>query len=65
MGYNSSSSLLKPFDERMLKAIINLNNIKVHRASLFFDDLYGILFDEATSRRLYDIFHAPNLRRIK
>ncbi|CZG72955.1 TPA: hypothetical protein JBE10_15915 [Legionella pneumophila subsp. pneumophila] len=64
LGYKSSSSLLKPYDERMLKAIIILNNMKIRRTSLFFDDLYGILFDEATPRRFSGIYHTA-LRVIK
>ncbi|MCW8399401.1 hypothetical protein OQJ26_11420 [Legionella sp. PATHC038] len=64
LGYKSSSSLLKPYDERMLKAIIILNNMKIRRTSLFFDDLYGILFDEATPRRSSGIYHTA-LRVIK
>ncbi|WP_131777821.1 hypothetical protein [Legionella fairfieldensis] len=58
MGYHSSSSMLKPYDERMLKAIM----LKVCRTNLFFDDIYGILLDVATPRRLYGIFRPLPLR---
>ncbi|MFT4058970.1 MAG: hypothetical protein QM652_05415 [Legionella sp.] len=65
LGYKSFASSLKPYDERMIKAIIAINKIKIRRTTLFFDDLYGILFDEVTSRRLYDIFRPTHLRVIK
>ncbi|KTD71846.1 hypothetical protein Lste_0131 [Legionella steelei] len=64
LGYKSSSCLLKPYDERMRKAIIILNNLKIRRTNPFFDDLYGIFFDGATPRRLSGIYHAA-LRVIK
>lgn len=56
LGYESSCSMLKPYDERMLKSIIDVNSLKISRATLFFDDLYGIIFDVATTRRIADIF---------
>lgn len=63
LGYKSSSSLLKPYDERMLKAIIIANGIKIRRhdlwTSLFFDDLYGIIFDVPTSRGVHDLYYRP------
>lgn len=64
LGYKASSSPLKPYDERMLKEIIVLNNIQIRRQSLFFDDLYGILFDVPTPRRLQDA-HCHYLKVIK
>ncbi len=66
LGYESSCSTLKPYDERMLKSIIDVNNLKISRATLFFDDLYGIIFDVATTRRIADIFfRRPHLKIIK
>lgn len=65
LGYNSSSCSLKPYDKRMLKTIIDFNDIKIRRSELYFDDLYGIIFDEATPRRIWNIFHTPHLRAIK
>jgi len=65
LGYKSSSSSLKPYDESMFKAIITINQIKISRKDYFFDDLYGIIFDVATPRRLADIFISPNLRLVK
>lgn len=65
LGYSSFSSQLKPYDERMLKEIISLNKLKAPRASLFFDDLYGILFDIGTLRRINDIYRPSHLRIIK
>ncbi|CEG59294.1 hypothetical protein [Legionella fallonii] len=65
LGYKSSSSPLKPYDERMFKAIITINRLKIPRKDYFFDDLYGIIFDAATSRRLADIFGPSNLRLVK
>lgn len=65
LGYDSFESVLKPYDTRMLQAIIDFNDIKRRRTILYFDDLYGILFDEATPRRLYDIFGPSHLRAIK
>lgn len=64
LGYKSSSSPLKPYDERMFKAIITINQIKIPRKDYFFDDLYAIIFDIATSRRLDDIIGSPNLRLV-
>lgn len=49
-GYNSSSSPLKPYDERMFKAIITINRIKIPRKDYFFDDLYGIIFGPSNLR---------------
>lgn len=65
LGYDSMSSLLKPYDYRMIRAIIELNRIKIRRTNLFFDDLYGIIFDEAIPRRIFDLFLTPYLRVIK
>lgn len=66
LGYKSSRSQLKPYDERMLKTIIRLNNIKIRRDDLYFEDLYGIIFDVATPRRIADIYYAsPHLKVIK
>ena len=66
LGYESSCGTLKPYDERMLKSIIDVNNIKISRTTLFFDDLYGILFDADPTRRIADIFfRRPHLKIIK
>jgi hypothetical protein len=65
LGYSSFTHQLKPYDERMLKEIIHLNKLKGYRASLFFDDLYGILFDTGTLRRINDIYRPSHLRIIK
>jgi hypothetical protein len=64
LGYKSPYSQLKPYDERMLKTIINLNDIKIRRDDLYFEDLYGIIFDVATQRRIADIYYASSRLRI-
>lgn len=66
LGYCSFTHQLKPYDERMIKEIIHLNKLKKYnRAGLFFDDLYGILFDTGTLRRINNLLSPSHLRIIK
>jgi len=50
-GYKSEYAPLKPFDERMIRKMANLNDYALPKGGLIFDDMYSFLFDKLNPRR--------------